>query len=83
MTTIQVTDAEATILRAALASYLNTIRDEARLHRGGYSSRAIELNVLRLNIETVIATIDRPPVVSSDGTVIPIDAWRDKKPLAA
>ena len=83
MTTIHVTDAEATILRAALAEYLKSIREEARLHRGGYSARGIELNVLRLNVEAVIETVERPPVVVADKTVIPIDSWREEQPLAA
>jgi hypothetical protein len=83
MTTFHVTDAEATIIRAALAEYAKVIREEARRHRGGYSLRGIELNVLRLNVEAVIEAVERPPVPANEEHVVPIDTWRDAQTLAA
>ena len=59
MTNIHVDDAQAGIIRTALAEYAKSIREQAREHRGGYSTRAIELNVLRLNVEAVIDKVER------------------------
>jgi hypothetical protein len=60
MTTFQVSDTQAKIIQVALARYAQSVREEAQLHRGGYSARAIELNVLRLNVEAVIEAVERP-----------------------
>ena len=83
MTTFHVSDSEATIIRAALAGYAENIREEARLHRGGYSARGIELHVLRLNVEAVIEALNRPPEPVTDDRVIPIDSWREAETRAA
>jgi hypothetical protein len=83
MTTFHVTDSEATIIRAALAGYAESIRQEARLHSGGYSPRGIELHVLRLNVEAVIEAVNRPPAPANDDRVIPIDSWREVETRAA
>lgn len=87
MTTFHVTDAEATIIRAALAGYAESIRQEARLHRGGYSPQGIELHVLRLNVEAVIEAVNlaQPPAVppADQKRVIPIDSWRETETRAA
>ena len=70
MTNIHVNDAQAGIIRTALAEYAKSIREQARGYRGGYSMRAIELNVLRLHVEAVIDTVERaatqPVVVSTE-----------------
>lgn len=68
MTNIHVDDAQAGIIRTALAEYAKSIREQARGHRGGYSTQAIELNVLRLNVEAVIDTVER---ASSQAPVAP------------
>lgn len=60
MTNIHVNDAQAGIIKTALAEYAKSIREQARGYRGGYSAQAIELNVLRLNVEAVIEALERP-----------------------
>jgi hypothetical protein len=59
MTNIHVDEAQACIIRTALAEYAKSIREQARGYRGGYSTRAIELNVLRLNVEAVMDAVER------------------------
>jgi hypothetical protein len=71
MTNIHVNDAQAGIIRTALAEYAKSIREQARGYRGGYSTQAIELNVLRLNVEAVIETVER---ASSEPLVLPIES---------
>ena len=83
MTTYHVSDSDAAIIRAALAAYAESIREEARLHRGGYSARAIDLHVLRLNVEAVIETCNRPGEPVNDNRIIPIDSWRETETRAA
>ncbi|HYP09801.1 MAG TPA: hypothetical protein VER03_26490 [Bryobacteraceae bacterium] len=83
MTAIHVNDAEAGIIRAALAEYAESIRQQARLHGGGYSVRAIELNVMRLNVEAVIEAFDHPPVpvvapAGEGDRLVPIDCWHSR-----
>ena len=70
MTNIHVNDAQAGIIRTALAEYAKSIREQARGYRGGYSAQAIELNVLRLHVEAVIETVDR---ASSETPVAPVE----------
>lgn len=79
MTTIHVNDAEAGIIRAALAEYAGSLREEARLYRGGYSARGIELHVLRLNVEALMEAMNRPPLpaAAEEDGVIPIDSWQE------
>lgn len=68
MTNIHVDEAQAGIIRTALAEYAKSIREQARGYRGGYSTQAIELNVLRLNVEAVMDAVDR---ASSEALVAP------------
>jgi hypothetical protein len=70
MTNIHVNDAQAGIIRTALAEYAKSIREQARGYRGGYSAQAIELNVLRLHVEAVIETVER---ASSETPLAPVE----------